>query len=73
MPLDFTGRTVNDVTGVSIQAVDSATGAPVVVKASHEAIQDHGLSRVQEVASNKFDLRNVESDGSIFVREADCG
>lgn len=52
MPLDFTGRTVPDVTGISIQATDSATGKPVVVKTSHEAIQDYGQPRVEAVASD---------------------
>jgi len=71
MPLDFTGRTNEDVTGVSIQATDSGTGKPVVVRASHEVIQDKGLPQVKEVASNKYDVGNFEPDGSISVRDAD--
>ena len=59
MPLHFTGETAEDLTGRSIQAKDSTTGKPVVVKASHEAIQDHALPRVQEVASDKYDKGKV--------------
>ena len=74
MPLNFTGRTVEspDLTGISIQAVDSATGTPVVVKSSHEAIKDYGLSRVQEVASRKYDKGKTQSDGSVRVHTDEC-
>jgi hypothetical protein len=44
----------------------------VVVKASHEAIQDYGQFRVQEIASNKYDKGTTESDGSVRVHIADC-
>ena len=72
MPLVFTGQTAESLTGISIQATDSGTGMPVVVKASHEAIQDHGLPLAQEVAAAKYESGKVESDGSIFVRAVDC-
>ena len=72
MPLDFTGITVPDLTGISIQATDFATGKPVVVKASHEAIQDCGQPRVEAVASDKYDSGKIEFDGSVLVHTADC-
>jgi hypothetical protein len=59
-------------TGYSIRATDSATGKPVIVKASMEAIQDYGERRVQQVASSKYDSGKTESDGSILVHAADC-
>jgi hypothetical protein len=74
MPLNFTGKTIEspDLTGISIQAEDAATGNPVVVKSSHEAIQAYGLSRVQEVASDKYDKGKTQSDGSVRVHTDEC-
>jgi hypothetical protein len=74
MPLNFPGTTVGspDVTGISIQAKDAATGKPVLVKSSLEAMQDYGLSRVQEVASDKYDKGETQSDGSIRVHADEC-
>jgi hypothetical protein len=74
MPLNFTGKTVEspDLTGISIQANDATTGMPVVVKSSHEAIQDYGLSRVQGVASDKYDKGKIQSDGSVRVHVDEC-
>ncbi len=73
MPLIFTDTTAEspDLTGILIQANDRATGKPVVVKASHEAIRDYGLNRVQEVAEAKYDSGKLESNKSIWVRVAD--
>ena len=71
MPLYFSGRTVETLDGLSIAATDS-TGKTVVVKASHEAIQDHGQSKVEEVASERFDRGEIEADGSVLVRAAHC-
>lgn len=70
MPLRFPGQTTETESRVSIRATDFA-GKQVVVAASHEAIQDYGMSRVQEVASDKFDSGKFETDSSIFVRTAD--
>ena len=70
MPLTFPGQTTETESRVSIRATDPE-GKQVAVAASHEAIQDYGLSRVEEVASDKFDNRKFETDGSIFVRTAD--
>jgi hypothetical protein len=74
MPLNFPGAPVGspDVTGISIQAKDAATGKRVVVKSSLEAMQDYGLSRVQEVASDKYDKGKTQSDGSIRVHADEC-
>ena len=74
MPLNFTGRTVEspDLTGISVQAEDAATGEPVFVKSSHEAIQNYGLSRVQQVASDKYDKGKTQSDGSVRVHTDEC-
>jgi hypothetical protein len=74
MPLKFTGKSFEsrDLTGISIQAEDAGTGESVVVKSSHEAIRIYGLSRVQEVASNKYDKAKTQSDGSIRVHTEEC-
>jgi hypothetical protein len=74
MSLVFSGKTVPTVDGpVSIEAHDSGTRQRVNVKASGEAIDDHGLGRVQQVASEKYDARQFEGDGkSILVRTGDC-
>jgi hypothetical protein len=71
MPLHFTGEEVRTLSGLSIKATDSS-GKTVVVKASSEAIHDYGRSKVEEVASDKFDRDEIEADGSVFVRTADC-
>jgi hypothetical protein len=71
MPLYFPGETVPTTKGtVSIRAKDQS-GASVVVISALEAIQDHGLPRVKDVASNKYDNRQLEPDGSIFVSKND--
>ena len=70
MPLEFPGEATETPAGVSIRAIDPA-GKQVVVIASHESIQDHGLSRVQQVASGKYDNGQVEPNGTIVVRNAD--
>ena len=72
MPLNFPGQMVQSETGFSIRATDSATRKLVIVKASAEAIQDHGEHRVQQVASDKYDSGKIESDGSILVHAGDC-
>jgi hypothetical protein len=71
MPLIFTGQQAKTMTGVSLQATNSE-GESVVVQASDEAIQDFGMGRVQDVASNKYDKGQTEGDGSIFIRTVDC-
>ncbi len=70
MPLSFPGETVENIDGLSIRATDPA-GKQVVVRASHEVVQDHGLSDVQQVASDKYDNGQLESNGNIVVRNAD--
>ncbi|WP_144259568.1 hypothetical protein [Methylocystis sp. ATCC 49242] len=72
MPLNFTGKRVESPDGVSIQATDAATGKPVVVKSSHMAIQDYGMSRVEKVASDKYDKGKTQSDGSVRVHTDEC-
>ena len=73
MPLNFTGTTGESPDyGLSIQANDAATGKPVVVKSSHEAIKIYGLSRVQVVASDKYDKGKTQSDGSVRVHTDEC-
>ena len=75
MPLIFSGETVesSDLNSVTVQAADSITGMPVVVRVSHHVIQDHGLPSAQGIAEAKYDSGRRESDGSIFVRDADFG
>jgi hypothetical protein len=72
MPLNFPGRTAETPAGLSIQAKDSKTDAAVVVMASYEAIQDHGLPTVKQTASDKYDEARFESDGTIIVLSGDC-
>ena len=75
MSLKFSGKSFEspDLTGISvIQAEDAGTGESVIVKSSHEAIRIYGLSRVQEVASDKNDKAKTQSDGSIRVHTDEC-
>jgi hypothetical protein len=74
MPLMFSGKMFPAADGpVSIEAHDSGTRQRVNVRISGEAIEDYGLSRAQQVASEKYDARQFEGDGkSIFVRTGDC-
>jgi len=74
MPLMFSGKILPAADGpVSIEAYDAGTQQRVIVKISGEAIEDYGLSRVQQVATAKYDTRQFEGDGkSIFVRTGDC-
>ena len=71
MPLYFTDEEAETLNGVSIEARD-VSGKTVVVKASSEAIQDYGRSKVEEVASDKFDRGEIEADGTVLVRTVDC-
>jgi hypothetical protein len=72
--LKFSGKSFEspDLTGISIQAEDAGTREAVVVKSSHEAIRIYGLSRVQEVASDKYDKGKTQSDGSVRVHTDEC-
>ena len=70
MPLSFPGGTAESIDGFSIRATDSA-GKMVIVRASHEVIQDHELSDVQQVASDKYDNGQREANGTIVVRNSD--
>lgn len=71
MPLIFSGETLKTDIGVSLPATNSA-GGTVVVIASHEAIQDYGVPQVESIASAKYDRGQIEEDGTIRVRTADC-
>jgi hypothetical protein len=71
MPLYFSGEAVETLNGLTIRATDS-NGKTVVVRATSEAIQDHGQSMVERVASDMFDRGQFEADGSVFVRTRDC-
>lgn len=70
MSLSFTGDRAETLNGIVLRAVD-ADGKTVAVNASHEAIQDHGLERVQNMAATKFSNGQTEMDGSISVRTGD--
>lgn len=73
MPLHFSGVTAIHLEGgQSLHAQDAATGERVKVRASIEAIQDHGLGRVQSVASEKYDSEGIEAEGWVWVRTNDC-
>ena len=73
MPLLFPGQTTpHPEGGLSIRATDVATNAPVLVRASDEAIQDYGLPTVQSVAERKYDAGQTEPNGGVWVRTADC-
>jgi len=74
MSLSFSGRTTNTVEqSVSFDAHDSGTGQRVIVKASREAMDDHGELAVQQAATEKYAAGRFEADGkTIFVRTADC-
>lgn len=68
--LTFTGESVDSLEGTSLEAKDSS-GRRIVVRASHEAIQDFGLSRVEAKASEKFANGQVEPNGTVIVRTSD--
>ena len=70
MPLSFTGEHVETATGFSLKAKD-VYGATVAVKATKEVVHQEGLFHVQQVASDKFDMGKIESDGSVSVRTSD--
>lgn len=72
MPLIFTGKTDPNLSWTSLEAEDAATGARVIVKVTHEAEQDHGLTKAKDVASAKYDNGQREPDGTVMVRTADC-
>jgi hypothetical protein len=73
MPLYFTGASVPTDQGLAAKAHDAQTGTSIAVRISTEAIQDHGIDRARDVASDKYDAGQFEADGvSIFVRSADC-
>jgi hypothetical protein len=72
MPLNFTGKTAANLSWTSLEAEDAATGARVIVKVTHEAEQDHGFLKAKEVASAKYDRSQLEPDGVVMVRTADC-
>ncbi len=69
MPLDFTGESTDTEFGVSLRALNRDRNQVIVI-ASHEAIQDHGLSEVHRVASEKYDNRKVDGN-TVTVRNAD--
>ena len=73
MPFSFSGMEVPDVNrgGVWLQAKDANTNAAIRVFTSREAMDDHGLARVRDVASEKYDRGRLEVDGSVFVRTGD--
>ncbi len=72
MPLNFTGETAANLSWTSLVAEDAATGARVIVKVTHEAEQDHGITKAKEVASAKYDQGLREPDGTVMVRTTDC-
>ena len=47
-------------------------GSRVVVIVTHEAEQDYGLARAQEVARAKYARKQIEADGTVRVTSADC-
>lgn len=71
MPLQFPGDSTPTNTGISIRAIDTDTGRTVVVIASQEVIQDYGLDEVQRKASEKFDSRKQEPNGTVSIRTGD--
>ena len=72
MPLKFPGTRVHGLSYVSVQATDSATGKPVTVRFSYEAIKGYGEWKVQDAASAKYDAGSVTSEGVVIVYTHDC-
>lgn len=70
MPLRFRGDVLETEAFISMSALDSA-GNLVVVITSQETISDQGLTRVQTVASEKYDRGEVDASGRVSVRAAD--
>jgi hypothetical protein len=71
MGLSFSGRSEPTETGLSVQAKDAATNAPVSVKISHEALHNYGLDSAMAKAEEKYDQGFVEADGGVWVRVGD--
>lgn len=63
MALSDTGMRNPGLSGTDVKTHDGA-GKPVVVSASHEAIQDHGWDAIIDVASDKYDAGNVEPNSN---------
>ena len=73
MALNFTGETAEFDNGdLSIGARDSVTGSRVIVRGSSFAIQDYGRAVVEAVADRKYSANQLEANGSVWVRAADC-
>lgn len=70
MPLSFTGEQSGTNAGISLRAQDH-NGKHVVVLATHEAMQDHGLQSVEQAASTKYDAGKIEANGTVTVRTSD--
>ena len=62
MPLTGTDRSVDTLEGQNRLANDQS-GKPVTVKATTEAIQDHGWPKIWEAASRKYDKGDVDLTG----------
>ena len=71
MPLSFTGNSapVAETFEFSLEAFDG--DKRVVVFASGDALDDHGLAAVEARASDKYDAGQVDPDGRVRVRTSD--
>jgi hypothetical protein len=62
MALTFTGHKSPGLSGTALEAYDG--GKRVVVVVTHEAEQDFGLSRAQEIGRAKYAHNQIENDGT---------
>lgn len=68
MPLRFTENRNPTLGWVSLESFDIATDSRVVVHATDEAIEDFGLSAVEQRASDKYDAGQFEVDPPPLIR-----
>ena len=71
MTLEFLGGYEERLNGIQFQATNKATGEPIHVLISHEAIQDHGRGACLSKAKEKHSKDDTEPDGKIWVTSAD--
>jgi hypothetical protein len=71
MGLKYSGEQASDLSNVSLEAFDASTGKRVVVKVSTEAYDDYGLEKAMEAGERKYDLGQLEPNGTVRVTTTD--
>ena len=69
MPLTFTGKSLKTINSTDYRAIGSH-GELVIVEASDEVLQDYGEVVVQQKASAKYDLVEMQNN-RVMVKTTD--